>query len=189
MATTTANPLVDVLGLGQSIWYDNIRRSLLTSGELDRLVAGGLRGVTSNPAIFSKSIAGSTDYAEAIAAMRGDRARGPKAVYEALAIRDIQDAADALRGVYDESNRRDGYVSLEVAPDLAHDTEGTVAEAARLWDAVGRENLLVRVPATAAGIPAIRALIARGINVNVTLLFATSAYEQVADAYMSGLED
>jgi transaldolase / glucose-6-phosphate isomerase len=190
MATApTTNPLVDVLRLGQSIWYDNIRRSLLTSGELDRLVDEGLRGVTSNPAIFSKAIAGSTDYADAIAAIPAGDARDAKEVYEALAIRDIQDAADALRPVYDESGRRDGYVSLEVSPELADDSEATVAEAMRLWNAVDRENLLVKVPATPAGIPAIRALIANGINVNVTLLFATSAYEQVAEAYISGLED
>jgi transaldolase / glucose-6-phosphate isomerase len=190
MATApTTNPLVDVLRLGQSIWYDNIRRSLLTSGELDRLVDEGLRGVTSNPAIFSKAIAGSTDYAEAIAAIPAGDAGDAKQVYEALAIRDIQDAADALRPVYDESNRRDGYVSLEVSPELAHDSEATVAEAMRLWRAVDRENLMVKVPATPAGIPAIRALIANGINVNVTLLFATSAYEQVAEAYLAGLED
>jgi transaldolase / glucose-6-phosphate isomerase len=187
--TTTANPLAEALRLGQSIWYDNIRRSLLTSGELDRLVADGLRGVTSNPAIFSKAIAGSTDYADAIAAIRADEARDAQAVYEALAIRDIQDAADALRPVYHESGRRDGYVSLEVSPTLAHDTDGTVAEGVRLWGAVDRENLMVKVPATPAGILAVRALIARGINVNVTLLFATSVYEQVADAYVGGLEE
>ena len=190
MATApTTNPLVDVLRLGQSVWYDNIRRSLLTSGELDRLVDEGLRGVTSNPAIFSKAIAGSTDYAEAIAAIPAGDARDAKEVYEALAIRDIQDAADALRPVYDESGRRDGYVSLEVSPELADDVDGTVTEALRLWREVDRENLLVKVPATPAGIPAIRALIANGVNVNVTLLFATAAYEQVAEAYIAGLED
>jgi transaldolase / glucose-6-phosphate isomerase len=181
--------LTEVLGLGQSIWYDNIRRSLLRSGELDALVAEGLRGVTSNPAIFSKAIAGSTDYADAIAALPADAAVDAKAVYETLAVRDIQDAADALRGVYEQSERRDGYVSLEVSPALAHDTAGTVAEAVRLWRAVDRENLLVKVPATPAGIPAIRELIGRGVNVNVTLLFSTRAYEQVADAYLSGLEE
>jgi transaldolase / glucose-6-phosphate isomerase len=186
---TTTSTLAETLRLGQSIWYDNLRRSLLTSGELDRLVAEGLRGLTSNPAIFSKAIAGSTDYAEAIAAIPADAARDAKTVYETLAIRDIQDAADALRPVYDDSERRDGYVSLEVSPALAHDADGTVAEGVRLWEAVGRENLMIKVPATPAGIVAIRALIARGINVNVTLLFATSVYEQAADAYVAGLEE
>ena len=185
---TTTNPLVEVLGQGQSIWYDNIRRSLLTSGELERMIEeDGLRGVTSNPAIFEKAITGSTDYVEAIQEL-GGRGLDAKALFEVLAVRDIQDAADALRRVYDESDRRDGYVSLEVSPTLAHDTDGTIAEAERLWKAVDRENLMIKVPATPAGIPAVRALIAKGINVNVTLLFSTAAYEEVAGAYLTGLE-
>jgi transaldolase / glucose-6-phosphate isomerase len=183
------NPLTAVLGFGQSIWYDNIRRSLLTSGELDRMIVeDGLRGVTSNPAIFEKAITGSTDYVDAIQGLAGS-GLDAKGLFERLAISDIQDAADALRPVYDESDRRDGYVSLEVAPALAHNTEGTIAEAVRLWEAVGRENLMIKVPATTAGIPAVRALIAKGINVNVTLLFSTAAYEQVAEAYLAGLEE
>jgi transaldolase/glucose-6-phosphate isomerase len=182
------NPLVEVLGHGQSIWYDNIRRSLIASGELERMIEeDGLRGVTSNPAIFEKAITGSTDYVDAIRELSGS-GLDPKALYEQLAITDIQAAADALRAVYDESSRTDGYVSLEVAPTLAHDTEGTVAEALRLWAAVDRENLMIKVPATEAGIPAIRALIALGVNVNVTLLFSKAAYEQVAEAYLAGLE-
>jgi transaldolase/glucose-6-phosphate isomerase len=177
--------VADANRLGQSIWYDNIRRGLIASGELDRLVAAGLRGVTSNPAIFAKAIAGSGDYAEAIAATPSG---SPEAIYERLAIEDIRAAADALLPVYEESGRRDGYVSLEVSPVLAHDTAGTVAEAVRLWREVARDNLMIKVPATPEGIPAIRALIVLGINVNVTLLFATAAYERVAEAYVSGLE-
>jgi transaldolase / glucose-6-phosphate isomerase len=184
------NPLVEVLGLGQSIWYDNIRRDLLESGELARMVAeDGLRGVTSNPTIFEHAIAGSDDYAEQIRELRAGGVTDPKAIYERLAIADIQAAADVLRPVYDGSGGRDGYVSLEVSPELADDARGTVAEAVRLWDAVSRENLMIKVPATPAGVAAVRQLIGRGINVNVTLLFATSAYERVAEAYMSGLED
>jgi transaldolase/glucose-6-phosphate isomerase len=186
---TTTNPLVEVLGLGQSIWYDNIRRSLITSGELERMIEeDGLRGVTSNPAIFEKAITGSTDYVEAIQELAG-RGLDAKALFEELAIRDIRDAADLLRPIYDESDRRDGYVSLEVSPTLANDTEGTIAEAVRLWEAVDRENLMIKVPATPAGIPAVHALIATGINVNVTLLFSAAAYELVAKSYLTGLED
>jgi len=184
--TTITDTLTETSRLGQSIWYDNIRRGLLTSGELDRLVAEGLRGVTSNPAIFAKAIAGSDDYADAIAATR---LRDPQAVYERLAIEDVRAAPDALLPVHEESGRRDGYVSLEVSPALAHDTAGTVAEAVRLWREVARENLMIKVPATRAGIPAIRALIVLGINVNVTLLFSTGVYERVAEAYIGGLED
>ena len=186
----TTNPLVQVHDHGQSIWYDNIRRSLITSGELARMVAeDGLRGVTSNPAIFEKAIAGSDDYTIEIARLRASGLGDAKEIYERLAIRDIQDAADILRPLYDESGRRDGYVSLEVSPALAHDTVGTIAEGERLWAAVDRENLMVKVPATPEGIPAIRALIGRGVNVNVTLLFSQETYEQVADAYIASLED
>jgi len=184
------NPLVEVLGQGQSIWYDNIRRDLLESGELARMVAeDGLRGVTSNPTIFEHAIAGSDDYSGQIAELRAAGVTDPKAIYEHLAIADIQAAAHVLRPVYDESGGRDGYVSLEVSPELAHDVRGTIEEAARLWDGVARDNLMIKVPATPAGIVAVRQLIGRGINVNVTLLFSTSAYEEVADAYMAGLED
>jgi transaldolase/glucose-6-phosphate isomerase len=184
------NPVAAVLGQGQSIWYDNIRRSLLRSGELARMVEeDGLRGVTSNPTIFAQAISGSTDYAAQIAALRREGVTEPKAIYEQLAIRDIQDAADVLRPVYEASEGRDGFVSLEVSPELAHETGATIAEAQRLWDAVERENLMIKVPATPAGIVAVRALIGRGINVNVTLLFATDTYEQVVKAYMGGLEE
>ncbi|MEO1683697.1 MAG: bifunctional transaldolase/phosoglucose isomerase [Cyanobacteria bacterium J06631_12] len=174
---------------GQSIWLDFIRRSMLCSGELKRMVeTQGIRGVTSNPAIFQKAIAGSTDYDEAIAALEKDHDRDAIDLYEELAIEDIKTAADILRSLYDTSNRVDGYVSLEVSPYLAEDAEQTVVEARRLWQAVDRPNLMVKVPATPACIPAIQQLISEGINVNVTLLFSQKAYLQVADAYLTGLE-
>jgi transaldolase/glucose-6-phosphate isomerase len=175
---------------GQSVWLDYIRRSLIASGELKRLVdEDGLGGVTSNPAIFEKAIDGSTDYASAIDEISHESpGLDAKQMYERLAIKDIQDAADVLRPVYDRTGARDGYVSLEVAPDLAHDTDGTLAEARHLWRAVARPNVMIKVPATPAGLPAIRTLISEGINVNVTLLFAREAYENVAHAYIEGLD-
>ena len=183
-----ANPLQRLDALGQSVWLDYIRRDLIDSGGLARLVReDGVRGVTSNPSIFEKAISGSRDYVGLIAdASR--QGRSAKAIYEQLAIRDIRDAADVLRTVHAESGARDGFVSLEVSPVLANDTEGTVDEARRLWREVGRGNLMIKVPGTPAGIPAIRALIGDGINVNVTLLFSQAAYEQAAEAYVSGLE-
>ena len=184
------NPLKELLRFGQSVWFDYIRRDLITTGQLARLIEDdGLRGMTSNPTIFEKAIAGSPDYTKPLAelAKRGDL--DSKGIYEHLAIRDIQDAADALRGVYDQSKRRDGYVSLEVSPYLAHKTEETIEEARRLWKAVGRENVMIKVPGTPEGIPAIRELIGTGININVTLLFAQDVYQTVADAYIAGLED
>ncbi len=183
------NPL-QVLGTyDQSVWLDYIRRHLVTSGELQRLVdEDAVTGVTSNPAIFEKAIAGSSDYTASLARHAGAGACDPKALYEALAIEDIQLAADVLHPVYARTAGRDGYVSLEVSPDLAHDTAGTVEEARRLWRAVGRDNLMIKVPATPAGIPAIRQLISEGLNVNVTLLFSVEIYERVAEAYMAGLE-
>lgn len=182
------NPLKALNEHGQSVWLDFIQRKLLTGGELRRLVdEDGLKGVTSNPAIFEKAIADSDDYDDLIARMGGDGSAEPKAVYEAIATRDIQEAADVLRTVYDETDGRDGYVSLEVSPYLAHDTEATVAEARRLWNTVARDNLMIKVPGTPAGVPAIERLIGEGISVNVTLLFAREAYEQVAQAYIRGL--
>src|SRR5258707_3794951 len=182
-----ANPLRGLSDFGQSVWLDYIRRSLITSGELKRLVVeDGLRGVTSNPAIFEKAIVGSTDY-EAVIESRESAALDAKALYEKIAVKDVQDAADILRPVYDESERHDGYVSLEVSPLLANDTAGTLQEARRLWKTVGRENLMVKVPATPEGIPTIRQLISEGINVNVTLLFSRDVYEHVAKAYIEGL--
>ena len=186
--TALENPLRAVQVFGQSVWLDYIRRSLITSGELQRMIEeDGLRGVTSNPAIFEKAIAGSSDYADILDAP-GAASLDATSLYEKLAIRDIQDAADLLHPVYRETARRDGYVSLEVSPLLAADTAGTLAEARRLWAAVGRDNLMIKVPATPEGIPAIRQLIADGINVNVTLLFAQEAYERAAEAYIGGLE-
>ena len=186
--TALENPLRAVQVFGQSVWLDYIRRSLITSGELQRMIEeDGLRGVTSNPAIFEKAIAGSSDYADILDAP-GAASLDATSLYEKLAIRDIQDAADLLHPVYRETARRDGYVCLEVSPLLAADTAGTLAEARRLWAAVGRDNLMIKVPATPEGIPAIRQLIADGINVNVTLLFAQEAYERAAEAYIGGLE-
>jgi transaldolase / glucose-6-phosphate isomerase len=176
-------------GCGQSVWLDYIRRSLLSSGELTRLIeADGLRGVTSNPAIFEKAITGSTDYVEILQSL-APQYQEAKSLYEQVAIRDIQDAANILRPIYEETRARDGYVSLEVSPYLARDTAGTLAEARRLWRQVDRPNIMIKVPATPEGIPAIEQLISEGINVNVTLLFAQEAYEQVARAYMAGLEN
>jgi len=183
------NPLKDLLKYGQSVWLDYIRRNLITSGELKRLIdEDGLRGMTSNPSIFEKAIAGSTDYADLLRSLQPRTDLDAKARYEILAIRDIQDAADILRTVYESSKRRDGYVSLEVSPYLARDTQGTLAEARRLWQAVARENVMIKVPGTAEGIPAFQQLISEGININVTLLFSQKVYEKVADAYIAGLE-
>ncbi len=186
--TALENPLRALQVFGQSVWFDYIRRTLITSGELRRLIDDdGLRGVTSNPAIFEKAVSGSSDYRDLLEAP-ASRSLDAKRVYEQLAVRDIRDAADALRSVYVETAARDGYVSLEVSPLLASDTAGTLDEARRLWREVSRENLMIKVPATREGIPAIQQLIAEGINVNVTLLFAQEAYEQVAQAYIAGLE-
>jgi transaldolase/glucose-6-phosphate isomerase len=187
ISAVQANPLLALQQQGQSVWLDYIRRSLLTSGELARLIADdGLQGVTSNPSIFEKAIAGSTDYADVLnSGASGD----PKRVYEDIAIADVRAAADALAQVYEKTHARDGYVSLEVSPLLARDREGTLEEARRLWKALDRPNVMIKVPATSEGIEAVRALIADGINVNVTLLFSQSAYRRVADAYISGLED
>ena len=187
--TNVINPLVELSKHGQSIWFDYIRRSLITSGELKRLIdEDGLKGVTSNPAIFEKAITGSNDYAEALDELRRQQDLTVMQVYESLAIRDIQDAAEVLRPIYEETNRRDGYVSLEVSPFLANDTEGTIAEARRLWQAVSRPNVMIKVPGTPAGLPAIEQLISEGININVTLLFSCDVYEKVASAYIAGLK-
>ena len=183
------NPLLGLQEQGQSVWLDYIRRNLLTSGELKRLIDNdGLRGITSNPAIFEKAIAGSTDYADILQQLRAQNLSAGD-IYERIAIRDIQDAADFLRPVYDSTNRRDGYVSLEVSPTLARKTQETIEEARRLWKTVGRENVMIKVPGTDEGVPAVRQLISEGININITLLFAQEAYEKVAEAYIAGLED
>ncbi|HKY09996.1 MAG TPA: bifunctional transaldolase/phosoglucose isomerase [Candidatus Binatia bacterium] len=184
------NPLKLLAERGQAIWLDYIRRNLLSSGGLKRLVdEDGLRGVTSNPTIFEKAIAGSTDYDDALRRMlAADPNTEPGKLYEPLAIADIQAAADVLRPVYDDTRGDDGYVSLEVSPHLARDTQGTIAEAKRLRAAVDRPNLMIKVPATPEGIPAIEELIADGVNVNVTLMFSMRHYEAVARAYINGLQ-
>jgi transaldolase/glucose-6-phosphate isomerase len=183
------NPLIELERAGQSAWLDFIERRMLTDGSFsDRITRDGLTGVTSNPAIFEKAIADSTDYDAAVRAFLETGDAEVEAVFEHLAIADIQAAADQLRGVYDRTKGRDGFVSLEVSPYLAMETEATIAEARRLWAAVGRPNLMVKVPGTAAGAPAIRTLIGEGINVNVTLLFSINAYLAVAEAHIAGLE-
>jgi transaldolase / glucose-6-phosphate isomerase len=183
------NPLVEVEKLGQSIWYDNIRRALIDNGDLAGKIANDdLRGITSNPTIFEKAITGSTDYNNALRSLIA-QGKSVAEIYEALVIEDIQRTADLFKPVYEKTDKLDGYVSLEVSPLLAHDTEGTIAEAKRLWAALGRPNVMIKIPATPAGLPAIRAVIAAGINVNVTMIFARENYEQVAEAYLLGLED
>lgn len=182
------NPLVRLGTFGQSIWLDYIRRDLMAGGGLRRLIEDdGLRGLTSNPAIFEKAIVDSSDYDEDIRdlALKGE---GTEAIYEALTQRDVRSAADEFRPLYDRTDGRDGYVSLEVNPHLAHNTKGTIAEARRLWSALNRPNVMIKVPATAEGLPAVTQLTAEGINVNVTLLFGLPRYRQVAQAYIAGLE-
>src|SRR3984957_17108888 len=184
-----ANPLKQLQTFGQSIWLDYIRRDLLKDGELQRLIDDdGLRGMTSNPSIFEKAIAGSTLYQDFLDSFSGRTDLDAKARYELLAIRDIQDAAEILTPVYKSTKKRDGYVSLEVSPYLAHDTQGTLEEARRLWKSVARENVMIKVPGTPEGIPAFRQLISEGINVNVTLLFSQQVYEEVAAAFIDGVE-
>ncbi len=185
-----SHPASRVQSLGQSLWYDDLRRGLFASGELRELIAeGGIRGVTSNPAIFEQAIAGSGDYDDALRAAMAQGLEPAIDLYERLAIEDIQSAADLLCGVWEESCARDGYVSLEVSPHLAHDTEGTLGEARRLHAAIGRPNAMIEVPATPAGMPAIQRLIAEGIPVNATLLFSRAAYAEVTRAWLSGLEE
>lgn len=175
--------------LGQSIWLDYVQRSLITSGELGRLVEeDGLCGVTSNPTIFEKAIAGSRDYDDELHAILTDNPRAePRTLYELSAIRDIQMAADVLKSVYDDTGGADGFVSLEVSPHLARDTDATLGEVRRLWRAVARPNVMIKVPATPQGVPAVEALIAEGININITLMFSLRHYEAVAQAYLRGL--
>jgi len=180
------NSLKKIADAGQSIWLDYIDRHLIRSGELQQIVErDGICGVTSNPAIFEKAVRTDKEY---IGALRQYGKTSPAAAFEHLAIADIRDAADVLQPVYKASRRRDGYVSLEVSPKLAHDSEATIMEARRLWREVGRENLMIKVPVTDAGIPAIRQLISEGINVNATLLFSRSMYQRTAEAFISGLE-
>src|SRR5258708_8103599 len=186
---SNGNPVI-VLGRdGRAIWLDFISRRFVAEGGLKKLAdEDGLSGVTSNPSIFKKAIGDSSDYDAAIHALVDERDCDVMKLYEQLAIADIQNAADVLRPVYKQSERADGFVSLEVSPYIARDTAATVAEARRLWKAVDRENVMIKVPATEEGIPAIRTLLGEGINVNITLLFSRSAYRQVAEAYLDGLE-
>ncbi|HFE67288.1 MAG TPA: transaldolase [Chloroflexi bacterium] len=181
------NPLVELYAYGQSFWYDNIRRKFLLDGTVQQLIEhDGLRGMTSNPSIFEKAIGHSDDYDEQIQALALDGA-DVTTIYEAVAIADIQTACDLFAFLYEGSGGGDGYVSLEVSPHLARDTEGTIADARRLFAAVNRPNLMIKVPATPEGIPAIRQLIGEGININVTLMFSMAHYEAVAGAYIEGL--
>jgi transaldolase len=184
----TANPLIRLVELGQSPWYDYVTRDLITSGELAQLIArDGLRGMTSNPTIFEKAVAGGTLYDEDIRRLAAQGLR-PQEIFEALAVADIQAACDVFQPLYRQSRGLDGLVSLEVNPELARDTEGTVAEAARLWRAVNRPNAMIKIPGTREGLPAITRTLAAGINVNVTLLFSVSRYEEVVSAFLDGLE-
>jgi transaldolase len=182
------NPLISLGRLGQSPWYDYITRDLMRSGELARLIAeDGLLGMTSNPTIFEKAIAGSDLYDEEIRRQAGE-GRTPAEIFETLAVADVQAACDAFRPVYERAAGGDGLVSLEVSPTLAHDTRGTIAEAERLWGAVARPNAMIKIPGTLEGLPAISHCLASGINVNVTLLFSVARYQQVIDAFLTGLE-
>jgi transaldolase/glucose-6-phosphate isomerase len=187
-ANQGTNPLKGLLAYGQSPWMDYIRRDLLTTGGLKKMIdEDGLRGMTSNPTIFEKAITGSDFYNDILESPDAKKL-GAGGVYEKIAVRDVQDATDIFKPVYAETKRRDGYVSLEVSPLLADNTQATIDEARRLWKAVGRENLMVKVPGTKAGIPAVRQLLEDGLNINITLLFAQSAYEQVAEAFLAALE-
>ena len=184
----SGNPLKEMAILGQSLWLDYIRRDLIAGGELRRLIEeDGLRGMTSNPSIFERAIADSHDYDDDIRSIAFS-GKGAETIYETLSQCDVRSAADEFRPLYDRTDGKDGYVSLEVNPHLAHDTKGTIEEARRLWAALDRPNVLIKVPATANGLPAIQQLIGEGISVNVTLLFGLPRYRQVAEAYIAGLE-
>ena len=182
------NPLSKLQAFGQSVWLDYIRRDLIVSGELHRMIeADGLRGMTSNPSIFEQAVAGSNGYDQDIRTM-ARKGLGATKIYEALVLSDVQSAADEFRLVYNKTDGKDGYVSLEVNPHLAHDTKGTIEEARHLWAALNRPNVFIKVPASTEGLPAIQQLISEGINVNVTLLFGLQRYRQVAEAYIAGIE-
>lgn len=182
------NPLRELAILGQSVWYDQMEKSLITKGTLKGLIASDdLRGLTSNPTIFEKAIGGSADYDEQLRAL-AEQGKNRDEIYEALVLEDIGNAADAFRQVYDKQGGDDGYVSLEVSPELARNTAGTIAEAKRLFETLSRPNVMIKIPATPEGIPAIEETIAGGINVNVTLIFSLEMYEKVMEAYLRGLE-
>src|SRR5215210_6867542 len=183
-----SNPLVEIAKLGQSIWYDNIRRAMLATGDLAKKIEeDDLRGVTSNPTIFEKAITGSADYDEQLRALISAGRDVPE-IYEELVVEDIAGAADALRKVYDRTEGHDGFISLEVNPRLAYQTQATIDEADRLFKRLGRPNVMIKIPAAQEGLPAIEESIYRGINVNITMIFAIENYEQVAESYIRGLE-
>jgi transaldolase len=182
------NPLRKLGELGQSIWLDYMRRNLITSGELERLIRDdGLKGLTSNPTIFQKAVAESEDYDDLFREW-APKGAGPGEVFEALAVRDIRDATRIFRPVWEATKRRDGYCSIEVSPTLAHDTQASLVEARRLWKAVGTPNVMVKIPGTVEGLPAIEQAISEGININITLLFSQDAYVAVTEAFQRGLE-
>jgi len=182
------NPLLQLKELGQSVWYDNIDRTQLTNGQFQRLLdEDGVVGVTANPTIFDKSISSGHAYDEQINQLIKE-GKSTNEIYEALIITDIQTVADVLRPIYDQTNGLDGYVSLEVSPDLAHDTDGTLSEVRRFWKMVNRPNLMIKIPGTPEGLPAIRQSLIEGINVNITLIFSMKTYREVAEAYISALE-
>jgi transaldolase len=185
----STNPLLRLLKLGQSVWYDYIRRDLMTSGELDRLIReDGLRGMTSNPTIFEKAISQTSLYDGDIR-RAAEQGLDSSKIFDALAVADVRRAADAFRPVFEETGGDDGFVSIEVAPQLARDTAGSIAEARRLWKEVARPNLMVKIPGTKEGVPAIRTCLAEGININITLLFSVGRYREVMEAFLSGLEE
>jgi transaldolase len=184
----TQNALLGLQKYGQSVWLDYIRRNIILNGDLQKLIdQDGLRGITSNPSIFEKAIAGSNDYTDLLTEL-GKQGLPTGQIYERIVVRDIQDSADKLLPVYKSTNRRDGYVSLEVSPTLARDTQGTIEEARRLWKAVNRPNIMIKVPGTPEGVEPVRQLTSEGLNINITLLFAQEAYIAVAEAYLDGLE-
>jgi transaldolase len=182
------NPLLQLKDYGQSVWYDNIDRAQLVNGQFNKLMdEDGVVGVTANPTIFEKSISSGHAYDEQISQLISE-GKSTNEIYEAVVIQDIHTVADMLRPIYDQTSGRDGYVSLEVSPDLAHDTEGTLSEVRRFWKMVDRPNLMVKIPATPAGLPAIRQALSEGININITLIFSIETYREVAEAYLSALE-
>jgi transaldolase / glucose-6-phosphate isomerase len=184
----TQNALLGLQKYGQSVWLDYIRRNIILNGDLQKLIdQDGLRGITSNPSIFEKAIGGSNDYTDLLTQL-GKQGLPTGQIYERIVVRDIQDSADKLLPVYKSTNRRDGYVSLEVSPTLARDTQGTIEEARRLWKAVNRPNIMIKVPGTPEGVEPVRRLTSEGLNINITLLFAQEAYVAVAEAYLDGLE-
>ncbi len=183
------NPLIGLKEVGQSVWLDNLSRKLIHSGELKRLIdEDGLSGITSNPTIFQKAISGSTDYDSSLRRMIDKGVKDEKELFLGLATEDVSEAADFLWPTYKSTNGRDGFVSIEVSPDLAYETDATISEARRLFSTIGKKNILVKVPGTKQGIPAIEELTSEGVNVNVTLLFSTERYEEIAEAYLKGLE-